>query len=55
MTNSKSWESDLLRSTQEFVAKVCPDLEHDRRDDVVAKVYGKMHRTLRAVYQGNGK
>ena len=47
----KPWERELWFNTQEFAARVLPDLNVFARDIVVLKIYDQMHRTLRLYHE----
>lgn len=47
------WELELLASTRRFVKKQCPKIMPDKREELVARIYSDMRRTLKLYYQRN--
>lgn len=47
------WELELLQSTRRFVKKCCPRVMPDKREELVARIYSDVRRTLKLYYQRN--
>jgi hypothetical protein len=43
----QQWEQELLAATRIYVRKQCPQLPPDKREEVVARIYADMRRTLK--------
>lgn len=41
------WEENLLEATREFVMRVAPSIPPNKRQEVIARIYSDMRRTLK--------
>ena len=47
MRELQDWEVRLLTNTRYFVKEVLPDMPPDKREEVVARIYSDLRRTLK--------
>ena len=46
------WEENLLEATREFVMRLAPSVPVNKRQELIARIYSDMRRTLKQMRNG---